>query len=103
MMEITRKWWAENIRPQYGKLPNFLFESDLIEFGSKALDIIDPIVSKPRDVTGQGKVKCTCVEPTLVSFLNIQLPVVAKLGDVSRSECKKCNGTGKVEEDNASS
>jgi hypothetical protein len=84
MMEITRKYWEENIRPRFDECPNIYLEGELIEFASKALDIIDPI-PQPRDVIGKGK-RCICLE--VAGMLNFTQAGVA-LGD-----CQICHGTG---------
>ncbi len=42
-MNPTREDWNTHIRPGLGKPSNIIFESDLIEFGAKAVDRIEEL------------------------------------------------------------
>ena len=50
-MKITHKWWDENIQPRLSEKPNLFLESDLIEFGAKALDRIEVLESSMTTAT----------------------------------------------------
>lgn len=40
-MEITREYWDKHIQSRFNEPPNLMLESELIEFASKALDIVE--------------------------------------------------------------
>ncbi len=54
-MEISRSWWIENIRPRFNNLPNVILESDLIEFGSKAIDKIKQLQASLKAAQEENK------------------------------------------------
>ena len=63
-MEITRKYWEGNIRTRFNEPPNLVLDTELIEFGAKALDKIEQLQAElvkqkkafEKIITESGKV-----------------------------------------------
>jgi len=45
-METMREYWEKHIRVRFNEPPNLILDTELIEFGSKALDKIDQLQAK---------------------------------------------------------
>ncbi|KKN77445.1 hypothetical protein LCGC14_0360040 [marine sediment metagenome] len=49
-MDITRKYWIDNIQTRFNEPPNLILDTELIEFGTKALDKIEQLQAENDDL-----------------------------------------------------